>query len=76
MIRLENGEREYLHRHIFHTEIRPLEDGEIVHHRNENKQDNSHGNLEACKDRAEHLREHDYWRRSNLASTYDSELGW
>lgn len=76
-IRNENGEREYLHRYIFRTKVRPLRNGEIVHHKNENKRDNSVNNLEAISGRAAHLHEHNYWRKPLQSSEEDFKtFGW
>lgn len=61
MIRV-NGERVYLHRYVFETEIRPLQPGEIVHDKDENRFNNSAENLEALSGRAAHLHIHDYHR--------------
>lgn len=37
---------------------RPLRPGEVVHHKNENKQDYSFSNLKVCKNNEEHLRKY------------------
>lgn len=73
-----NGKRVYLHRHIFETQVRPLEADEIVHHKDENKWNNDPSNLEAIRDQAEHLRRHNFWRhRRPKRETYsDADLDW
>lgn len=73
-----NGKREYLHRIVFEKHVRPLRDGEIVHHKDENKHNNAPENLEALSGQAAHLHKHDYWRGRRKAKTlaYDSAIGW
>ena len=71
-VRTGDGGREYLHRLIFEKTHRPLEAGEIVHHKNENKRDNSPENLEVKADAAEHLAEHNHWRHRRRQRRYDS----
>jgi hypothetical protein len=77
MIRVD-GRRVYLHRHIWETHNgRQLDDGEIVHHKDENKRNNDPANLEALSGRAAHLHCHNYHRRvSEGVCTIDEDLGW
>lgn len=50
--------RKYLHRHIVETQIRPLKAGEIVHHIDENKFNNSLDNLQILASQSEHKELH------------------
>ncbi len=50
--------REYLHRFVAANCIRPLREGEIVHHKDENKFNNEPSNLEILKNQSEHLSLH------------------
>lgn len=60
-----NGKRIYLHRHVWEkANGRKLESGEIVHHKNEDKRDNSPENLEVLSGRAAHLHVHDYHKKN------------
>ena len=73
-----NGERIYLHRHVWEkANGRKLVDGEIVHHKNEDKRDNRAENLEVLSGRAAHLHVHNYHKTAKAGSgDYDSEFGW
>lgn len=73
-----NGERIYLHRHIWEkANGRKLRDGEIVHHVNENKRDNRAENLEVLSGRAAHLHVHNYHKKNQPKCETDfTEFGW
>lgn len=72
-----NGERVYLHRYIWEqANGRKLQDGEIVHHKDENPRNNEPDNLEVKAGRAEHLAEHNYFRHTRRVSSFvDTEFG-
>ncbi len=70
------GERVYLHRWIFETKVRPLREGEIIHHRNDNKHDNRLENLEPLPNQAEHLKAHDYYRSLRKSEEEFADFGW
>ena len=73
-----NGGRIYLHRWIWEmANGRKLEDGELVHHINEDKRDNHPSNLKVLAGRAAHLHVHDYHRRNKTESKEDfTDFGW
>lgn len=67
-----NGERIYLHRHIWEkANGRKLEFGEIIHHINEDKRDNRAENLEVLSGHAAHLHIHNYHRKTTEETAYD-----
>lgn len=68
-----DGKRIYLHRHLVETFVRPLKDGEIVHHKDENRFNNSLDNLEILEDRAKHLHLHDYFRNRRNKDKSEAE---
>lgn len=51
---LGNTIRVYLHRHIVAIQVRPLREGEVVHHKDENKFNNSLSNLEILASQSEY----------------------
>lgn len=71
---MHNGRREYLHRIVFEQHFRALEPGEIVHHKDENRHNNSPENLEALSGHAAHLHAHDYYRGRKRKKMSSSEI--
>lgn len=57
------GKRVYLHRHLLICHDYPLKDTDIVHHKDENKFNNTISNLEVLSDRREHLKKHNYYKK-------------
>lgn len=60
---LVKGERIYLHRHVLIQHGYELKSTDIVHHKDENKFNNSIFNLEVLKGRDAHLHRHNYYRK-------------
>jgi hypothetical protein len=67
------GKRVYLHRHLVETCIRPLKEGEIVHHIDGDKFNNSLSNLEILDGQATHLHLHDYFRGHRRKGNSEAE---
>lgn len=58
------GKTYYCHRAVAEWHLgRPLEPGEVVHHENENWQDDHPANLRVFRSQNEHMRYHHYLRR-------------
>lgn len=74
-----NGKRVLLHRYLFNRFIMPLKDTDIVHHIDDNRFNNNLTNLELCKNRAEHLKKHNYYKTKDCVTQKDNpnefELG-
>lgn len=71
-----DGKRVYLHRYLVEKYVRPLEKGEIVHHKDENKFNNSLDNLEILSGHAAHLHRHDYYRKRRAGRAQESAEDW
>lgn len=70
-----NGKREYLHRVIYMTSTgEKLTSNDIIHHIDENKQNNDISNLEKLTGRAAHLFKHNYHKKQG--ASYDADFGW
>lgn len=69
-----NGKNIYEHRYIFEQNVRPLLPGEIIHHKNEDKQENTLENLEVLSGQAKHLHEHNYFRDKKISKEKESQM--
>jgi hypothetical protein len=59
-----DGKKVYLHRWVMEQKLgRPLEYGEIVHHKDKNRLNNDPDNLELCTDQGAHMRHH-HWEKT------------
>lgn len=60
-----------MHRWVVEQLVRPLKEGEIVHHINENKYDWNVENLEIVESQAEHIRRHNLTRSQRVEEDYE-----
>lgn len=67
-----NGKRVYLHRYLVNKHIRLLLEGEIVHHKDDNKFNNTIDNLQILSGRSAHLHIH-YRKKSGCFSNLVNE---
>lgn len=67
--------RKYLHRHIVETQIRPLKAGEVVHHIDENKFNNSLDNLQILENQTEHKLLHHRLDKEKRRKALESSKG-